>query len=212
MKVSAIVLSAGQSTRMQPLPHKGLIPWEGTTLFEHQLQVLLKCVISEIIVVVGYMADVFKQKSKAYPVKIVNNENYELGKCSSIIKGLQSIVHSTELILITAVDQPTDVNIVNRLIQSLQNSQSPIAIPIYKGKRGHPILFSANIINELLSIQEETLGLRKIIRKYEKQITEVVIESPLIKLNINSPGDYEQAQSLFRNSQFEYRRSLHAGF
>ncbi|WP_066288309.1 nucleotidyltransferase family protein [Bacillus sp. FJAT-29937] len=196
MKVSAILLSAGLSSRMRPLPHKGLLQWKGKTLIEHQIQMLLNSNLSEIIVVVGHEAEKFFPITNQYPVKAVYNENFLQGKCSSIIKGLQSIDPACDMILITAVDQPIDDTVINHLIQSLQESNCLIAIPLNNGKRGHPILFSKNIIHVLLSIQEETQGLRNIIRKYENQIVEAVIDNTLISQNINTPMDYRMSLTI----------------
>ncbi|WNS77394.1 nucleotidyltransferase family protein [Bacillus sp. DTU_2020_1000418_1_SI_GHA_SEK_038] len=193
MQVSAILLSAGLSSRMRPLPHKGLLKWKGKTLIEHQIQMLLNSNLSEIIVVLGHEAKEFFSITNRYPVKTVFNENYLQGKCSSIIKGLQSIDCASDMILITAVDQPIDATVINQLIQSLQDSNSLIAIPINNGKRGHPILFSKNIIHALLSIREETQGLRNIIRQYENEIVEAVIDNTLVTQNINTPMDYRKA-------------------
>ncbi|MBY0120505.1 NTP transferase domain-containing protein [Bacillus sp. S/N-304-OC-R1] len=197
MSVSAVLLSAGKSTRMHPLPHKGLVNWQGTTLFQYQIQSLLNSAVSEIIVVLGYQAKFFLPLASKYPVKTIYNENYENGKCSSIIKGLQSIDHTSKYILMTAVDQPTAPSINNELINSLKTSNASIAIPACNGKRGHPILFSSKLFNELLLIQEETFGLRNIIRKYEKEILELPVDTPLISLNINTPENYQDALNTY---------------
>lgn len=193
MGVSAILLSAGKSERMLPLPHKGLVNWQGITLFQYQIQSLLNSEISEMIIVLGYQAKKFLPLASQYPIRPVFNESYESGKCSSIIKGLQSIDPASDYILITAVDQPTAPSIINELIQSLKTSNALIAIPAFNGKRGHPILFSKKLYDELLFIQEESFGLRNIIRKYEKHILEVQMDNPLISLNINTPENYQNA-------------------
>lgn len=193
MGVSAIMLSAGKSERMHPLPHKGLVKWQGSTLFQYQIQSLLDSAISEIIIVLGYQAKFFLPLAAQYPIRTVVNDLYDSGKCSSIIKGLQSIDQASDYILITAVDQPTAPSIINELIQSLKTSNALIAIPAFNGKRGHPILFSKKLYDELLFIQEESFGLRNIIRKYEKHILEIQMDNPLISLNINTPENYQNA-------------------
>lgn len=190
MKVSAILLSAGFSSRMRPLPHKGLLQWKGKMLIEHHIQMLLQANTSEIVVVLGYEAEKFYSITNRYPVKTVYNEHFHLGKCSSIIKGLQAVDQTSDMILITAVDQPTDAIIINQLIQTLHETNCLIAIPFSNGRRGHPILFSNTIKQDLLSVREETQGLRNIIRIYENQIVETVIDNTLITQNINTPEDY----------------------
>lgn len=192
MSSTAILHAAGQSSRMGNRI-KGLLPWEGITLFEHQLQMLEKSPFDEIIVVVGNEANLFIEIANKYPVKIVHNKNFLNGKCSSIIAGLEAMDKHSEMILITAVDQPLDLLIMNQLVHALENSNHSIAIPVYKKKRGHPILFSTNIYHELLSIEEKTKGLRSIIQKYQKSLIEVPIDNFLVELNLNTPTDYQLA-------------------
>lgn len=191
---SAILLAAGQSTRMGGL--KGLLPWGEKTLFEHQLLTLLHSPIDDIVVVVGYQAEQFIQIAKHYPVRIIQNKNCHLGKCSSIITGLHSIQKRSEMILISAIDQPTETEVIQQLILSLLDY--PIAIPILQGKRGHPILFSTKVMNDLLTITEETKGLRNVIQKYQNQLVEVSVNTPHIHLNLNTPKDYLEAKARFQ--------------
>ena len=191
---SAILLAAGQSTRMGGL--KGLLTWGEKTLFEHQLITLLHSPIDDIVVVVGYQAEQFIKIAQHYPVRIIYNKNYLLGKCSSIISGLHAIQKRSEMILISTIDQPTETKIIQQLILSLLDY--PIAIPILHGKRGHPILFSPKVMNDLLTITEETKGLRNVIQKYQNQLVEVSVHTPLIQLNLNSPKDYLEAIDQFQ--------------
>lgn len=171
---------------------KGLLPWHGTTLFEHQLKALERASLDEIIVVLGFQAELFNRIAKNYPVKIVYNQHFLSGKCSSILCGLQAIEKVSLPILITAVDQPTNPEIINRLAESLQNSNAQIAVPVYKEKRGHPVLFSERMLSELLSITEETQGLRGIFQKYKHNVLEVPVNNSGILLNLNTYEDYEK--------------------
>lgn len=54
MPVSAVLLAAGESTRMGS--PKALLPWEGTTLLEYQVQQLLQSRCAEVVVVLGHEA------------------------------------------------------------------------------------------------------------------------------------------------------------
>lgn len=193
---SAILLAAGQSTRMNSL--KGLLPWGETTLFEHQLQILTQSPFKEIIVVIGYKAEQFIKIAKDYPVKIILNKNYQLGKCSSIIAGLYAVQKLSDIILISSIDQPTEREIIQQLVQTFLEGDYPLAIPIMDGKRGHPIVFSTKIFKDLLAITEETKGLRNVIQKYQNQLIEVPINDPHIHLNLNTFQDYLVALNSFQ--------------
>ncbi|KON88595.1 hypothetical protein AF332_18500 [Sporosarcina globispora] len=191
MAHTAILLAAGQSSRMGTL--KGLLPWQGTTLFEHQLQNLRESVFSEIVVVLGYEAEKFLPTGKNYSAKIIINEHYQNGKCSSIIAGVSAAGKSTETILITSVDQPLQSAVTNKLAAALTKRPGLVAVPIHQGKRGHPILFSSQLRNDLLSIKEERMGLRHVIQENEKFLLEVPVENGQIHLNLNNQADYINA-------------------
>ncbi|MDM5225695.1 nucleotidyltransferase family protein [Cytobacillus sp. NJ13] len=191
MTHTAIVLAAGRSSRMGTL--KGLLPWQGTTLFEHQLQNLRESVFSDIVVVLGYKAEEFIPIAKKYPIKIIMNEHCHDGKCSSIISGVKAADKSSKAILITSVDQPLQSLTVNRLADTLTKCHCLIAVPSYQGKRGHPILFSSQLRNDLLSIKEERMGLRYVIQEHGKFLLEVPVENDQIHLNLNSQADYIDA-------------------
>ncbi|TLS38931.1 nucleotidyltransferase family protein [Pseudalkalibacillus caeni] len=191
MKFSAVLLAAGNSNRMGKM--KGLLPWKGKTLFEHQLVTLKQTSLSEVVVVLGRNADSFLKISKSHPVTIVVNENYQTGKCSSILKGVHAVKDNADALFIVSVDQPVEVDVLNKMADSMKKYRPPVLVPVYKGKRGHPVLFSSAVMKDLLSIREETQGLRRILQKHRKRVLEVPVNCPLIGLNLNTPEDYESA-------------------
>ena len=54
-KVVAILLAAGESRRMGQL--KALLPWQGTSLLQHQVAVLRNGGVQRVMVVLGHQAD-----------------------------------------------------------------------------------------------------------------------------------------------------------
>ena len=191
MTHTAILLAAGKSSRMGTL--KGLLPWNGTTLFEHQLNTLSKSVFTDLVVVLGCEAEKFLPLGKNHSVKMIINEHFQDGKCSSIIAGVKAADTLSETILITSVDQPLHSVIINKLAGNLRRSRCLIAVPSHQGKRGHPILFSSGLRNELLSLKEEKMGLRHVIQQHEKFLLEVPVEDEQIHLNLNHQEDYINA-------------------
>ncbi|GLB61332.1 nucleotidyltransferase family protein [Cytobacillus sp. NCCP-133] len=188
---TAILLAGGLSARMGQ--QKGMLPWHGQTLFEHQIGTLLQSPFSNVIAVVGYRSERFEQIAKNYPVKVVRNDRFQSGKCTSIIAGLKAADMAAANILIAAVDQPASQLTLERLYTEQMGSNSLIAIPVYRGKHGHPIVFSRVLFDELLSIKEETKGLRSIFQKYRNDVKEVLVDDSGILLNLNTPEDYNRA-------------------
>lgn len=81
--MKAIILSAGQGRRLLPLTTdcpKCLLPVQGRTLIEWQIDELLKCGIEQVIVVVGYRADkvelLLRTRYDSYRVRTLYNPAY----------------------------------------------------------------------------------------------------------------------------------------
>jgi L-glutamine-phosphate cytidylyltransferase len=92
--VKAILLSAGQGTRLAPITTnrpKCLVPLAGRTLLEHQVRSLSAAGVAEIVVVTGFAADMVEREltllARDYPVKLrtIHNPFYlaadNLGSC-----------------------------------------------------------------------------------------------------------------------------------
>ena len=62
--------------------------------------------------------------------------------------------------------------------------------PIYKGRKGHPILVSKNIIQHLNDLPDRNLNLKNILSSFPKSIVEV--DNASILININTPVDYKE--------------------
>ncbi|MCM3715918.1 nucleotidyltransferase family protein [Alkalihalobacillus oceani] len=191
---SAILLAAGQSSRMGSL--KALLPWGGRTLLEKQLDELVQSTIDEVVVVLGFQADLLKPLileatrdfATKLTIKIRINRHYEAGKTSSIRLGMKHLAKASDNVLIIGVDQPVRAVTINTLL----SSRAELAIPVYQGRKGHPPLFASSLYKKLEAITEETEGLRAVIRHHPGcQLIEV--GQPQILLNLNEQSQYEQA-------------------
>ena len=72
-------MAAGTSSRFAPLSYekpKGLLKVKGEILIERQIRQLQEAGITDIIVVVGYMAEQFDYLKDKYGVKLALNEDY----------------------------------------------------------------------------------------------------------------------------------------
>lgn len=85
---NAVIMAAGESKRCRPLSDilpKGLFVVKGEVLIERQIRQLLEAGITQIVVVVGYKAEMFSYLKDKYQVTIVLNKEYkEKNNISSI--------------------------------------------------------------------------------------------------------------------------------
>jgi molybdenum cofactor cytidylyltransferase len=192
LTVSAIVLAAGESTRMGR--QKALLPWHGATLIEYQLDQL--CAVdgvAEVIVVTGHAPERIAHLVVGRPRALtVHNPAYRSGKVSSILAGLRHLSPETDAILLMAVDQPRPAAIVGELVRRHAEDRPPITVPVQGGRRGHPVLFSRALLPELLAITEETQGIRAVLRRHAA--LEVPFDDPAVHTDLNRPDDLRRSE------------------
>ena len=194
-RISAVLLSAGESTRMGQL--KALLPWHGKTLLQHQVQLLLEAGAREVVVVLGHRAVDLVAHVRGVQAHSVFNPDYPKGKTTSIKLGLRSLSPGADGVLLLAVDQPRTGGIVKRILEEHHRSGALITSPVYQGHGGHPVVFSARLLPELLAIEEATQGVRAVLERHQGDIQRVPFDTPLVTLDVNSPEDYEEALRLF---------------
>jgi molybdenum cofactor cytidylyltransferase len=183
--VSAIVLAAGQAKRMGQL--KQLMPLGASTILEQTLDNLLSSKLTEVIVVLGYKAEEIRKIISGRPVKIVVNPDYRKGMGTSIAAGLKFVDSQTRAVMLVMGDQPyVDSPTINRLLDAFSSSQKGIAIPSYKGKRGHPLIFSRKYEKPLSNLSGD-IGGREIIKEHPDDVLEVPVDCKGIIIDIDTP-------------------------
>ena len=196
MRVFALLLAAGESARMgQP---KALLPWQGGTLLEFQVEQLLAGGIERVILVLGHEAERIRRAVSALPrTTIVVNPEYATGKTSSVRAGMDAIPADTDAVLVVSVDQPRPAALTRRLCQAHETAGALITVPAFGGRHGHPTIFARALFPEMREITEETQGLRAVRHRHrvETHVLQTAIRAPLI--DINTPEDYQAALAFF---------------
>ncbi|MCH8191217.1 MAG: nucleotidyltransferase family protein [Chloroflexi bacterium] len=196
--IGAVLLAAGESTRMgRP---KQLLEWAGRPLVQYQVQELQATSAQEIVVVLGHEADLLEplveEVMKSPRTHAVINPDYRQGKTTSIKTGLRNLRTAVGGVMLLAVDQPRPRHILQRLIDAHLTDETLVSVPTCGGKHGHPPLFHASLLGELLAITEERQGIREVIERHRDGLRAVAFDSPLVLTNINTPDDYRRARDL----------------
>jgi len=188
--VSAIILAAGESKRMG-IP-KQLMPIGGTTMLGKVLDALLCSQAEEIIVVVGHKAEEVVKTISGKPVKVAFNRYYEQGMSTSIISGLNLVDKRAQAVMIALADQPLISNrIIDKLLEEFRKQDKGIVMPIYRGRRGHPVIFSLKYKNELLKLKGDVGG-RQLIDRHLDDVFEVLVDSEYVNIDVDTLDDYAQ--------------------
>jgi molybdenum cofactor cytidylyltransferase len=189
--ISTILLAAGESKRMgKP---KLLLPLGNGTILGHTIDTLLSSSVDEVIVVLGAEVQEMKKAIAEKPVKVIFNPDYHRGMSTSLIAGLKQVSSRVQRVMVALSDQPLiEKDTYNKLINESLNSDKGITVPLYKAKRGNPIIFTINYKDELLGLKGDVGG-REILRRHPDDILEVAVDSGSIYINLNTMDDYHSA-------------------
>ncbi len=187
--ISAIILAAGESKRMgQP---KQLLPFRGSTLLGQIMENLLQSQAAEIIVVLGYQAEKIIPQIAREPVKIVVNPDFDQGMSSSIKCGLSHISEAADGVMIVLGDQPLiEKETIDLLIKKHRQSERGIILPVYKGIRGHPVIFKMKYKDELLRLTGD-IGGKQIVERHPSDVLEVEVDYESVVISIDAESDYQ---------------------
>ena len=65
-------------------------------------------------------------------------------------------------------------------------------MPFSNGKSGHPIIFSNIFFNELTQINEETEGIREVIKNNQESMIKYKTKDESALVDLNTPEQYEK--------------------
>jgi CTP:molybdopterin cytidylyltransferase MocA len=190
--LAAVILSGGASRRMGT--PKALLPYRGATFLEHLLSVTDHPQIGWRRVVLGADAQAIAEGVELPVDEVVINENWEKGQLSSIQSGLRSLPAGTDGMLLCLIDHPlVSHELVGALMEHFYSSGKAIVLPVYKGRRGHPVIFASRLYEELLSAPLET-GARAVVWAHSEKVCEMETSEEGCVLNLNDPDALAKAQ------------------
>ena len=183
--LAAVILSGGASSRMGS--PKALLPYQGRPFLEHLLEVTAHREIGARRVVLGAHAEPISKTVDLKADEIVINHEWQKGQLSSIQAALRSLPPGTDGILLCLIDHPLISSaLVQDLIEQFYKTKKPVVLPVYEGRRGHPVIFSASLYDELLRAPLET-GARAVVWAHSGEIEEVRTNEEGCVLNLNDP-------------------------
>jgi CTP:molybdopterin cytidylyltransferase MocA len=125
----------------------------------------------------------------------VENPNPEDGPISSLriaLTALQPLQPSA--ILVWPVDLPhIRVTTVERLLEGHRLSRSPVVVPTFGERRGHPVIWGSDLFEDLLHSPDATReGARAVLHRHENALLAVPVDDPAVIDQVNTPEDYER--------------------
>jgi len=191
--IGAVVLAAGESERMGK--NKLLLEIKGKKVIELVIDAL-KGIVDDIIVVMGPNPERLVPILKKQGVRWTINENYREGMTSSFKKGLQE-TKNFEAVFLVLGDQPS----INRdflisMIEAWKEKGAKIVSPVYKGKKGHPVLFDKGLFDEIMSLKKGEI-IRDIIHRHGGEL-HLIEAGEWALMDMDTPEGFEKMKKYIK--------------
>lgn len=194
----ALLLAAGESRRMGS--PKALLPWQRTTLLDHQITALRKAGVDRVVVILGHNPEALKPMVENRDgVSWTVNLLYAQGKTTSIKAGLSELGAaqrgdtSISAILILNVDQPRSSETIQAVLRRHREAGKLVTIPTFSGKGGHPIALDPSLLPELRSIVEENFGVKAVVQAHADSVHRTEMPTAEVLWDLNTPEEYQAA-------------------
>jgi molybdenum cofactor cytidylyltransferase len=98
-------------------------------------------------------------------------------------------------------DQPLiTASIIDTLIATKQDTGKSIIVPLYKGKRGNPVLFDASLFPELMEVTGDEGG-RSVIMSHPQEVATVEQSEATASYDIDTWEAYQQVVAEWQRAQ-----------
>jgi molybdenum cofactor cytidylyltransferase len=133
-------------------------------------------------------------------LQVIENPAYQQGMSTSLRAGLQALTGSNAYAaqehiggaIILLGDQPLITSsIIDALVATWQATGKRIVAPLYNGRRGNPVLFSADLFPELAAVTGDEGG-RRVIERHREEIATVEVEDAQASFDVDTWEAYQQ--------------------
>ena len=213
LSTAAIILAAGSSSRMGSGRHKLLLPLDDRPVIAHVIDASLQSQARPIIVVLGHQSERVRSHIEHYTlhhdIALVENAHYLQGMSSSLRVGIQTLLTDgyrneqsplqVDSALILLGDQPLITpQIIDALITLYRSTGKAIVAPLYKGKRGSPVLFDKSLFTELIEVTGDEGG-RTVLERHHDELELVEIGDALANYDVDTWEAYEQVVEAWKS-------------
>lgn len=193
-RFGAVILSAGYSSRMKAF--KPLLPLEGVPVIQRMIEMLRRAGLERITAVTGYQRELLQPLLRDLQVMESYNPRFDEGMFTSIQQGLsdaKAALPQAEGYFLMPVDCPLiDETVLQQLM--LEWEPGNFHVPIYEGKKGHPLLVPAELVDEICSYDGPG-GLKAITDRYWDRMRRIPVPAEGCLLDMDTPEGYEEIKN-----------------
>jgi molybdenum cofactor cytidylyltransferase len=190
LRFSAVVLAAGQSSRMGG-PNKLLLGLGDEPVVRRCVRTVLAAGVQETVVVTGHQGREVMRAVADLPVTVQPNLRYEDGQMRSVAAGVAALTCATDAILVCLGDmallEAEDLRELMGVFEA--HPECSIVIPRHQGARGNPIVFAAAYAPEVVA-GRRLIGCRKLAEQYPDETWYHEAGHDRFTTDLDTPDDY----------------------
>jgi molybdenum cofactor cytidylyltransferase len=177
---------------------KLLLPY-GTSTILGSLAAALRAGGASPVVIVAAPGDVeLHEWARAFGAVVAINPDPERGMLSSIREGIAALggaaglAQRGEVVLVAPADLPAlRPATVAEVLWRRAAAGAPLAVPLYQGKRGHPLAIAPDLLPEIETL-DLAIGLRELLERHASSVLEVPVDDPGAVRDVDTPEDYTE--------------------
>lgn len=188
--VGAVLLAAGSGSRLGGKP-KSLLELDGVPLIRRQWMALSGAGVDTVVVVLGHHADLIEPELRNLPVTLIRNPQPDDGQVSSQRLGLAALSDTFDAVIVALADQPLiSSQDISALIAAYQQRRAGTSVvhPEVAGKRGNPVIFSHDVLEQILSAGPD-VGCRQWQAAHPEAVMPLITDNRRYRVDIDTPED-----------------------
>ena len=148
---AAVILAAGASSRFGS--PKILLKWNEEALVHFLCRKSLEAGLTPVRLVLGAYLDEPREAIRELPVEILVNSDWQQGMGSSFKQGIENLPDECKGVFLILGDMPY---LVSDLLKALiSEPDADVVMPIFQGKRGHPVLWRRRAFSQLNALEPD---------------------------------------------------------
>jgi molybdenum cofactor cytidylyltransferase len=183
----AIVLAAGAGSRFGG--GKLTAPFRGGVLVDCAMDAALAAPVERVVLVTGAdAAGVGARAAGRDRVSLVHAADHAEGMAASLRAGIAALPPQTAGVLVFLGDMPDIPSDVPPRVVAALTAGAAAAVPVFEGRRGHPVGFAASLFPALLALRGDR-GARDVLAELGDRLVEVEASSAGVLVDVDTAQD-----------------------
>jgi molybdenum cofactor cytidylyltransferase len=173
-RIAGLVLAAGTSSRAGAV-NKLLVEVSGAPMVRIITDALLQSRVDSVQVVTGHQHEMVEAALTGLSVESHYCPSYMMGMAHSLSHGI-SRLPACDAVLVCLADMPhVSSQLIDQLLAAVgSHAADVIAVPVYRGRRGNPVMVGKAFFDTLLQHDGDT-GARFLMKQYPERVMEVEV-------------------------------------